>query len=92
MKTLSKAEKVVQIKTILQAIPTYTISTFKVTTGMCKVLDSLIKKLQWSNNSDGERYMTLKTWDEIYKPKIQEDWAFEDSHTLIHCSNQNWAG
>lgn len=41
--TLSKAEKVVLIKNVTQAIPVYTMSTFKVPVGVCNAMDSMVR-------------------------------------------------
>lgn len=43
-KTLYKARKAVLIKSVLQAIPAYTMSIFKVPLGICNSLDNILKK------------------------------------------------
>lgn len=67
---LSKVDKVVFIKVVVQAIPTYTMETFKFPITMCKKLDKLVKKFWWSSKREGKSYMALKSWDDICKPKV----------------------
>ena len=46
-KLLSKAGKEVLIKAIAQAIPTYTMSCFKIPDSLCDEMTSLIKNFWW---------------------------------------------
>lgn len=68
-KTLSKAGKMVLIKLVLQAIPTYTMTTFKLSSGLCSNLDRIIRKFWWSNTSEKAGFCALKAWEEISRPK-----------------------
>ena len=44
---LSKAGKATLIKSVVQAIPTYTMATFKVPSSVCKDLDKIIRRFWW---------------------------------------------
>ena len=46
-KLLSQAEREILIKAVVQAIPTYTMSCFKLPIGLCNELESLIRKFWW---------------------------------------------
>ena len=46
-KLLSQAGREVLIKAVVQAIPTYTMSCFKLPIGLCTELESLIRKFWW---------------------------------------------
>ena len=46
-KLLSKARKEVLIKAVAQAIPTYTMSVFKLPDSLCKDLTSMIRNFWW---------------------------------------------
>lgn len=68
-KTLSRAGKIVPIKSVLQAIPTYSMATFKLPSGLCNSLDRITKKFGWSNKLEKEGFYALKAWEDICKPK-----------------------
>ena len=46
-KLLSKARKEVLIKVVAQAIPTYTMSVFKLSDSLCEDLTSMIRNFWW---------------------------------------------
>lgn len=62
---LSKAGKATLIKSVIQAILIYTMSTFKV----CYELDAKVRKFWWGTNPNSGRYMAFKSWKEVCKPK-----------------------
>ncbi|CAL9001349.1 unnamed protein product, partial [Prunus brigantina] len=59
-KLLSKAGKEVLIKSVCQAIPSYSMSVFRLPVGLCREIESIIAKFWWSKN-DG-RGIHWKTW------------------------------
>ena len=48
-KLLSQAGKEVMIKVVVQSIPTYSMSVFKLLVGLCKDLETMIRKFWWGN-------------------------------------------
>ena len=46
-KILSLAGKVVLLKTVIQAIPTFYMSCFKLLVGLCKDIEAMIRKFWW---------------------------------------------
>ena len=46
-KLLSQARKEVMIKAIVQSIPTYSMSVFKLPVGLCKDIEAMIRKFWW---------------------------------------------
>ena len=46
-KLLSQARKEVMIKVVVQSIPTYSMSVFKLLVGLCKDLEAMIQKFWW---------------------------------------------
>ena len=52
-KLLSQAGREILIKAVVQAIPTYTMSCFKLPVGLCSEIESLIRRFWWGHK--GER-------------------------------------
>ena len=52
------------IKSVIQVIPTYTMSCFKLLKGLIKELEVLIRKFWWGNNGDS-REGALSQLEEI---------------------------
>ena len=50
-KLLSKAGKEVMIKAVVQSIPTYSMSVFKLPIGLCKDIKAMIRKFWWGKGS-----------------------------------------
>ena len=74
-KLLSQAGREVLIKSVIQAIPTYT--CFKLPLGLCHEIASLIKKFFWGQRGDQRKAHWLK-WDELTKSKIIGGMGFRD--------------
>lgn len=66
---LSKAGKHTLIKSVLQATPVYSMSTFKIPTGVYNDMDGIVRKFWWQTDHNKGKYMALKAWDKICKPK-----------------------
>lgn len=69
-KSLSWAGRCTLIKSVAQAIPSYTFSTFDVPTIVCDKLDSTTRRFWWNPKKSKGRYLAWKSWDHLCKPKI----------------------
>lgn len=58
-KTLSRAGKTTLIKTVAQAIPTYTMTMFKLPKSFNNSLDSLARRFWWANDLNQSRFHSL---------------------------------
>ena len=67
-KLLSKAGKEVVIKVVAQAIPTYTMSCFKIPDSLCDKMTSMIQNFWWGRKRD-ERKMAWLSWEKLCEPK-----------------------
>jgi len=67
-KLLSKAGKEVLIKVVAQAIPTYTMSVFKLPDSLCEDLTSMIRNFWWGQRDD-ERKIAWMSWEKLCAPK-----------------------
>ena len=63
-KLLSKAGKEILIKAVAQAIPTYTMSCFKIPDSLCDNLTSMIRNFWWGQKQD-ERKMAWLSWEKL---------------------------
>lgn len=73
---LSKIGKAVFIQSIIQAIPFYTMATFKVPTTLCKELDRLVKKFWWSSGTKVANLWSLSLGMIFANPKEKGVWGF----------------
>ncbi|KAF3443264.1 hypothetical protein FNV43_RR12946 [Rhamnella rubrinervis] len=68
-KLLSKTEKATFIKSVVQAIPIYSIATFKVPQSTCDAIDSMVRRFWWGGKEGSNRFLAFKEWTDICKPK-----------------------
>ena len=76
-KLLSQAGREILIKAIVQAIPTYTISYFKLPLGLCNDLESLIQKFWWGQQGDRHKIHWVK-WETLIQSKSEGGMSFKD--------------
>lgn len=76
-KLLAGSGKEVLIKSVVQAIPTYSMSVFKLPRGLCEHITSLIRKFWWGSKA-GERKTAWVAWDDMIMPKYKGGLGFRD--------------
>ena len=54
-KLLSQASREVLLKAIVQAIPTFAMSCFKLPVGLCNDIEAMIRKFWWGQRCDHRR-------------------------------------
>ena len=69
-KTISQAGRLVLIKSVAAALPSYAMSSFLLPISWCKELDRLFKNLWWGFPNKKSRNLSLKAWDSICFPKV----------------------
>lgn len=57
------------IKSIIQSILVYNMTTFFIPKSICNDLDSLVRHFWWKGSIDQPRYIVPLAWDAICKPK-----------------------
>ena len=68
-KSLSWAGRCTLIKSIAQALPTYSMSTFELPNKVCDKLDAQTRRFWWNPRNQNGRYLARKAWDYLCQPK-----------------------
>nr|XP_023877746.1 uncharacterized protein LOC111990191 [Quercus suber] len=76
-KLLSQAGREILIKAVVQAIPTYIMSCFKLLIGLCNELESLIRKFWWGQRGDRRKIHWVK-WETLTQSKVVGGMGFKD--------------
>ncbi|CAA7058134.1 unnamed protein product [Microthlaspi erraticum] len=74
---LSNAGKVTMLKSVLASIPTYSMTCFKLPTGLCKRIQSALTRFWW-DSQPGKRKMSWIAWEKLTKPKNQGGLGFRE--------------
>uniref|UniRef100_A0A2N9GB01 Reverse transcriptase domain-containing protein n=1 Tax=Fagus sylvatica TaxID=28930 RepID=A0A2N9GB01_FAGSY len=78
-KSLSWAGRSTLIKSVAQALPTYTFASSDVPVAVCDKLDAATRRFWWKPNRESGSYLAWKAWDHLCSPKG----LFETSTKLI---------
>ena len=74
-KLLSKAGKEILVKAVAQAIPTYAMSCFDLTKGLCDELSTIIGRYWWSQQDKVNKIHWL-SWEKLTRSKKMGVWVF----------------
>ena len=74
---LSQAGREILVKVVIQAIPTYTMSCFKLPKGLINEIKALISKFWWGYRGD-QRKIHWIAWDKMCKPKGEGGMGFRE--------------
>ena len=75
-KLLSQAGKEVMIKAVIQSIPTYSMSVFKIPVGLCKDIEAMIRRFWWGQG-DSKKIHWVK-WSTLFSLKTMGGMGFRD--------------
>ncbi|XP_065619131.1 uncharacterized protein LOC136063137 [Quercus suber] len=76
-KLLSQAGREVLIKSVIQAIPTYTMSYFKLPITLCQEIETLIRKFLWEQKGDRRKIHWVR-WEDMCQHKYKGGMGFKD--------------
>ncbi|XP_039173493.1 uncharacterized protein LOC120295938 [Eucalyptus grandis] len=74
---LSKAGKEILIKSVVQAIPQYAMSIFKIPVSICKAIEKKIANIWWKNGKKSARIHWTK-WETLKLRKDERGLGFKD--------------
>ncbi|CAA7021648.1 unnamed protein product [Microthlaspi erraticum] len=74
---LSEAGKMTMLQSVLSAIPTYTMSCFKLPMSLCKRIQSVLTRFWWDEQA-GKRKMCWVAWRKLTKSKKDGGLGFRD--------------
>jgi hypothetical protein len=87
-RNMSMAAKEVLIKSVVQAIPTYTMGVFKLPASTCEELTQIIRKFWWGEE-ERKRKVHWIVWDRLLAPKCKGGMGFRDmkkfNQALLAC-------
>ena len=76
---ISKAGCEILIKTIAQAIPTYSMSLFKLPRSICDNINSLVARYWWGQNQEERKIHWIK-WNKLCNSKKKGEWVLGPSY------------
>ena len=82
--SLSARGKEILIKAVAQAIPTYSMSCFKLPRGLCEHINSVLRKFWWGSKEE-KRKTCWVAWDDMTKPKFCGGLGFRESYLILPC-------
>jgi hypothetical protein len=65
---LSMGGKEILIKSVAQAVPTFSMSCFKLPRGLCEHINSMLRKFWWGSKN-GQRKTNWVSWEQMTQPK-----------------------
>lgn len=80
-KFISKAGREVLIKIVVQAIPAYSMSIFKILKSLCETINSTMAKCWWGQTKEEKKIYWIN-WKKLCSPKVKGGMGFKDIQAL----------
>lgn len=79
---LSRAGRCILINLVAQAVPNYTLSSFKVLGKICNKLDAISRRFWWKLKESDRKYIACTAWDKLCCPKSQGGLGFKKANEV----------
>lgn len=79
-KPLSRVGKLVLIKTVAQAIPSYGMSCFLLSKTLCQDIERILNKFWWGSKANDNKGIKWHAWEAMSMPKSQGGLGFRNLH------------
>jgi len=91
-KCLSKAGREVMIKYVLQAIPSYVMSIFRLPTTLVDSIEKMMNSFWWGHGRSSQRGIHWMSWEKLSAPKMHGGMGFKDlsAFNLAMLGKQGW--
>ena len=76
-KLLSQAGREILIKSVIQAIPTYTMGCFKLPSTLCHEIEIMVRKFWWGQRGERRKIHWVR-WDDLCRQKNDGGMGFKD--------------
>lgn len=81
-RSLSKAGKEVMIKSVLQSIPSYVMSTYLIPPSVCDEIEKMMNSYWWGSSGDATKGIRWMSWERLSTPKSQGGMGFRHLHAF----------
>ena len=81
-KEASCAGREVLLKSVAQAVPTYSMSCFLIPKDICKKMRTVIANYWWGSSADN-RHLHWQRWELLTRPKVDGGMGFKDLHMIF---------
>lgn len=75
---LFQAGKEILLKSVIQAIPTYLMGVYKISTGVIEDIRSMMARFFWGDDNEVQRKIYWKCWEDLCAPKCLGGLGFRD--------------